>query len=233
MQNSPVVISLGGSLIVPDEIDSVFLKNFKNVIIKKIEQGFKFIIIAGGGKISRKYVDAARQVTDITKDDQDWLGIHTTRLNAHLIRTIFRDYSYPVITDNPNTPEKIEDYLLNNSLMVAAGYRPGNSTDYIATLLAVRFNCNLIINLSNIDYAYDKDPNKNSDAKKLVNINWSDFIKVVGNVWEPGLNTPFDPVASKVSKENKLKVIIANGRDFENLENILANKPYKGTTIQD
>ena len=73
MQNPPVVISLGGSLIVPNEIDTVFLRNFKNLVVKKIEQGFKFIIIAGGGKISRKYVDAAKQITDITKDDQDWL----------------------------------------------------------------------------------------------------------------------------------------------------------------
>ena len=59
------VISVGGSLIVPEELDTDFLILFKNFIIKRIEKGDKFILIAGGGKTARKYQNAAGQVSGI------------------------------------------------------------------------------------------------------------------------------------------------------------------------
>ena len=72
---------------------------------KKILQGYKFIIITGGGKTARKYQNSAKEITGLTRDDLDWIGIHSTRLNAHLVRTIFRKRAHPKIIKNPN--EKI------------------------------------------------------------------------------------------------------------------------------
>jgi uridylate kinase len=97
-----IVVSLGGSLIAPkDGIDSVFLKKFRELIISLIKKGKKFVIITGGGNTARVYQQAANKVTVLTKDDQDWLGVHSTRLNAHLIKTIFRKYAHPRINKNP------------------------------------------------------------------------------------------------------------------------------------
>jgi uridylate kinase len=115
--------------------------------------------------------------------------------------------------------------------MVAAGWRPGWSTDYVSTILAQRLESKTVINLSNIDYAFDKDPNKYDDAKIIKEISWKEFRKIVGNKWDPGLNLPFDPVASRNAQELGLKVIICKGNNIKNLENILAGKKYKGTTI--
>lgn len=224
------VISLGGSLIVPRHIDWKFLKKFRELIISEIKKGKKFIIITGGGYAAREYQRAAFQVTKLTPDDRDWLGIHTTRLNAHLVRTIFRQYAHPVINTNPNALDDF--YQFRGSILVAAGWRPGFSTDYDAVVLGKSFGARQIINLSNIDYVCDKDPNKFSGAKKLKEISWPQYRKIVGSKWDPGMNAPFDPVASKMAQVAGMEVVIMNGRKLNNLENYLKGKKFRGTFIK-
>jgi len=228
------IISLGGSLIAPkDGIDWKFLKKFRTLIVSEIKKGNKFVIITGGGNTARIYQQAANKVIKLTKDDQDWLGIHSTRLNAHLIKTIFRKHAHPRINKNPRTKADLKKHFTKGeSVMIAAGWRPGWSTDFVATILAERLNAKTVINLSNIEYAYDKDPNKYRGAKKIKTINWKDFRKIVGNTWDPGLSMPFDPIASKLAQKLKLKVIICNGKNIANLEKIFANKKFKGTIIE-
>lgn len=233
MKTNPTVISLGGSLIVPEKIDWKFLKNFKKLIVSRIKKGEKFIIITGGGGTAREYQNAASKVTKLTNDDRDWIGIHTTRLNAHLIKTIFRDYAHPRINKNPRTKENLDTHFeKGEGIMVASGWRPGWSTDYVATILAERLKAKKLINLSNIKYVYDKDPKKFKNAKKIKEIKWKDFRKIVGNKWDPGLNMPFDPIASKLAEKLKLEVFIAEGKNLKNLSNILDNKESIGTIIR-
>ena len=131
MQDSKtIIIALGGSIICPQpgKINVRFLKKFKKLILKYLKKGFRFIIVVGGGKTCRVYQKAAAKVIKLPYEDMDWLGIHATRLNAHLLRTIFRKEAYPVILDDPKKPIK------NNwRILIAAGWRPGWSTDYIST----------------------------------------------------------------------------------------------------
>ena len=233
------VISLGGSLIVPKNgIDWKFLKKFRELIIKEIKKntkcpaGKKFIIITGGGNTARDYQTAAGKVTKLTNDDKDWIGVHSTRLNAHLIKTIFRKYAHPRINKNPRTKADIrEHFRKGEKIMVAAGWRPGWSTDYVATILAERLGAKTVINLSNIKYVYDKDPKKYQTAKKIKEISWPNFRKIVGNKWDPGLNAPFDPVASRHAYNQGLKVIIAEGKNIKNLEKIFRGEKFQGTII--
>lgn len=232
--NEIIIISLGGSLIVPKAgIDWQFLKKFRRLIVSEIKKNKKFAIIAGGGNTARNYQQAANKIIKLTKDDQDWLGIHSTRLNAHLIKTIFRKYAHPRINKNPRTKANIKNHFnKGESIMVAAGWRPGWSTDYVATILAERLKAKTVINLSNIEYVYTSDPHKNKNAKKIENICWKDFRKIVGNTWDPGLSMPFDPIASKLAEKLGLRVIITNGKNIPNLAQLLAGKKFKGTIIE-
>jgi uridylate kinase len=225
-----IVISLGGSLIVPNEIDSQFIKNFKKLIVGYIQKGYKFVLITGGGKTCRNYQSAAGQISNITNEDKDWLGIHSSRLNAHLIRTIFRQYAHPRINTNPHDLEDF--YNFKESVLVAAAWRPGFSTDYDAIILAKYMDIKKIINLSNIDYVYNKDPKKFPGAKKIENISWKDFRKIVGDKWDPGMNAPFDPIASKIAQEENIEVAIMNGKDLINLKKYFDGKKFKGTIIK-
>lgn len=227
MHKTPIVISLGGSLVVPDGgIDHSFLKRFKHLIISEVKTGKRFIIIVGGGKTARHYQDAAQKVGELDKEDVDWLGIHSTHLNAQLVRTILREYAHLKIITHFDEIEEFKE-----PIMVAAGWKPGHSTDYDAVLHAKNHGADTVVNLSNIDYVFDSDPKKNPDAKPLKEIGWSDFRKMVGDTWNPGSNHPFDPIASKAAQEAGLKVIVMDGKDLDNFQNFLDGKEFEGTTI--
>lgn len=234
MKNNITIISLGGSLIVPKAgIDWKFLKTFRTLIVKRIKKGERFVLVTGGGNTARSYQEASSKVIKLTKDDRDWIGIHATRLNAHLVKTIFREYAHPRINKNPRTKEDLSKHFKKNEgLMVAAGWRPGWSTDFVATVLAERFKAKKVINLSNIKHVYTQDPNKFKNAKKIESINWPDFRKIVGNKWDPGLNAPFDPIASKLAQKLKLEVVITEGGNIKNLEKVLTDKKFIGTIIK-
>lgn len=224
-----IVFSVGGSLIAPNGgIDADFLKKFNLFIRKHIKKGRKFFIVVGGGKTARHYRDAGKEVIgQVTPYDLDWLGIHATRLNAHLLRTIFQDIAHPRIIEN-------YDKRLTNwkePIVIGAGWKPGWSTDYCAVMLAKEYKSSVIINLSNIDWVYEKDPNKYKNAKPIRETTWDYFEKIVGLEWSPGINAPFDPVASQLAKRIGLTVIITNGMDFNNLDNILNGNEFTGTLV--
>src|SRR4030043_1613018 len=125
-----IVISVGGSLICPDRIDTEFLKRFKEIIEKHIKQGRRFILIAGGGKTARYYQEAARSVASLNKEDLDWIGIHATRINAQLLRTVFQKYAKPKVIKNP-----IEPVEFNEKILVAAGWKACCRPDYYSVFL--------------------------------------------------------------------------------------------------
>ena len=222
-----VVVSVGGSLIVPDGIDIPFLKKFRAVLLQKIREGFSFYIITGGGKTARRYQDAATEVRgEVMREDVDWLGIHSTRLNAHLLRTIFFDEAQSRIVKNPTRSITPRAHII-----IGAGWKPGWSTDYCAVLAAKKIGAKKLVNLSNIDYVYDSDPKKNPEAKKIEKIGWSDFRKLIPEHWDPGLSSPFDPIAAKEAEHLNLEVAIMNGGNLDQFENYLSNRPFNGTTI--
>jgi uridylate kinase len=223
---SKIVISVGGSLICPNDIDIIFLKNFYKIITKQLKQNKKFILITGGGKIARNYQKAAQRIIRVSNKELDWLGIQATKINAQLLLTIFKIFAHKKIITNPK--EKIN---FKEKILIAAGWKPGFSTDYDAVLLAKTYGSDTIINLTNVDYIYDKDPNKFKDAKPFKEISWKDYLKLIEQKWIPGMSAPFDPIASKLAQKFKFKVVIINGRKLKNLENYLANKNFKGTII--
>ena len=223
MEMDTIVISLGGSIIVPGEIDKVFLKKLREIILRLGQT--RFMIICGGGKVCRNYQNAAKEIADVSKEDLDWIGISATWLNAELVRSIFGEEAHRKVIHNPD--EEIDG---SNRVVIGAGFEPGSSTDLRAVQLAKRFGAVRVINMSNIDYVYSADPKKDPNAERLTEIAWSEFRKLVGNEWDPGLNMPFDPIASREAEALGLEVIII-GNDISNLEKLLKGEAFKGTTI--
>ena len=218
-----MVISLGGSIIVPGEIDTKFLKRFREIVLTLETK--RFLIICGGGTICRKYQNVAAEIAPVPKADLDWIGIQATRLNAELVRSMFGPMAYHKVIHDPDEPMDTDKRVI-----IGAGFEPGSSTDLRAVQLAQRFAAAQVINMSNIDYVYSDDPKKNPDAEQVTNISWPDFRKLVGDEWDPGLNMPFDPIASRTAEAVGLKVVII-GNDIRNLEKLLRDEPFRGTTI--
>ncbi|MBI5045348.1 MAG: UMP kinase [Candidatus Levybacteria bacterium] len=227
-----IVISVGGSLIVTDKgINTEFLGKLNSFIRKQIAEHphRQFFLVSGGGAVARHYRDAGREVLghELTRDDLDYLGIHATKLNAHLIRTIFRDIAHPYILKHYEIIRKVAE-----PVVIAAGWKPGWSTDYCALLVCEDYDVNTVINLSNIKQVFDKDPKKFPDANPIEKINWVEFRKIVGDDWTPGLNAPFDPIAAKKAQELGAKVVVLNGEDIDNLEKYFTGDKFVGTVIE-
>ncbi|MCL5019418.1 MAG: UMP kinase [Patescibacteria group bacterium] len=226
------VISVGGSLIVPNGgIDTGFLTKLNAFIREQLAENKKrqFFLIIGGGSTTRHYLKAARDVIGdkITDEDLDWIGIHATRLNAHLIRTIFRDVAHPYILKHYEVIRKVEEPVI-----IGSGWKPGWSTDFCAVMTCEDYNVKTIVNLSNISQVFDKDPQEHADAKPIEKISWSDFRKMVGDKWTPGMHVPFDPIAAKRAQNFGVKVVALSGKDFDNIKKYFKNEPFAGTVIE-
>lgn len=222
-----VVVSVGGSLIVPGEIDTGFLKSFRTLILDQIGRGISFFIITGGGKTARRYQEAVHQVRgDLDPEDLDWLGIHSTRLNAHLMRALFMDEAQARIVKNPT-----RKFAPRASVIIGAGWKPGNSSDYCAVMAAKQLGAKKLVNLSNIDYVYTADPRLDPSATPIEKIDWAAFRKLIPAEWDPGLSSPFDPVAAKEAELLGLEVAIINGAKLGEFEKYLQGEAFVGTII--
>jgi uridylate kinase len=243
MLDMVTVVSLGGSIIAPPRadlappkadsavqgIDTVFLTGFYRLVEERLaaEPKQKLIIVCGGGGLARDYQAALRVVRpDAPGDDLDWVGVAATRVNGELVRRVLHAWCVEDLVTDPTAVS-----VFAGRVLVAAGWKPGFSTDNDAVLLARRFSSGTVINLSNIAKVYSDDPRKNPAARPLDRLSWKEMLAIVGSEWSPGKNTPFDPTAARSAAEARIRVIFAEGRNLENLSRILAGADFVGTTI--
>jgi uridylate kinase len=229
--NKTVVIALGGSIMYPDAIDTAFIKKFKRFIAPFLRRKMRLVIVIGGGHLARVFQRAAAAVAPVTNEDKDWIGIHATRLNAHLLRTVFREIADPVIIDARNKFPK-----LTHPVTIAAGWRPGWSTDYVAAALAADFGAKEFVVAGKPDHVYDSDPcpPAGRPARKATpyeTMSWREYRKLIPSEWTPGSHAPVDPVAARLAQREKLTAIIINGRDIANFGKLLRGKEFRGTII--
>lgn len=219
---------MGGSVVCPKDIDTDFLREFSLFIKKEVKKGNKFIIVIGGGNISRVYQEAASKITKLSNANRDWLGIHATRLNARLLRIIFQQEANPMIFDQRFKIKNFGKF----SMIIGSGWKPGWSTDFVTTQIAVDHGIKEVIILGKPDHVYTADPGKDKNAQPIEEMKWSDYQKLIPKKWSPGMHAPVDPVAAALAKKKKLKVIVANAKDINNLKNILKGEKFIGTTLK-
>lgn len=221
------IISLGGSIVIPPEgFDIEFLKRFKNLIIERVKNGERFIIVVGGGSTARRYQKALGEAHEASRADLDRMGIFATHLNANFVRLMFGKRAHPEVVVDPT--KKI---IINKPIIIAGGWKPGCSTDYDAVLLAKTYGAKEIINASNISYVYTADPKLDPSAKSIPRMSWKELRAIVGDKWIPGANVPFDPKAAKEGEKLGLKVKFVKGAELSELSNVLEGKDFDGTIV--
>ncbi len=223
------ILDLGGSIVAPEVIDTDFLQKMRDFLLNWLNEDKerRLILIIGGGAPARKYQNAYKETdADADHEELDWIGIMATRLNAQMVKAVLgSECKDPVVTD----PSEVRS--MTGRILVAAGWKPGFSTDYDAVVLAENFGAKSILNLSNIKKVYSADPKLDPRAVPLDSLSWKEYQKMCGDTWSPGINTPFDPVATRKARTLGLKVIAADGRDLENLGKIFNDMPFTGTLI--
>lgn len=221
------VIALGGSIIFPDKIDIAFIKQLKKLIEILAQDGQRFVLVVGGGRLSRMYQEAARGIANLSDRDKDWIGIHATRSNAQLLHAIFGDMVEPVVIDKRS---KVKP--LRKSVAIGSGWQPGWSTDFVTSAIAKDLRVKEFIVAGKPDHVYDKDPVKYPRAKAFDELSWREYRKLVPKKWVPGASAPVDPVAAAFAQKHKLKAIVIDGRRLSNFKRLLKGQTFVGTLIQ-
>jgi len=228
MKKKVIVISLGGSLIIPDNIDYVFLNNFKN-ILAKYSKKYKFVVVCGGGSVARKYISALRQAGK-SEFLQSMAGIAVTRLNARFLTYFFgRDANQGI----PHDMLEVKNLLKKNDVVFcgALRYAKKETSDGTAAKLA-RFFKTEFINLTLVPGLYTENPLENKDAKFIPRITWKAFWQKTNKIkYKPGQHFVLDQHASEIIMQYKIKTYIL-GKNLKNLDNFLSRKKFKGTVIE-
>ena len=228
MKKEVKVLSLGGSLIVPNEINLVFLRKFRETI-KKNTKKFKFVIVCGGGSVARKYINTLSEEKQ-PNYNQDMIGISVTRLNARFMSHLFgRDPDKGI----PHDMKSVKNLLLKNDVVFCGGlrYSPEQTSDSTAVRLANYLKTDFI-NLTNVKGLYDKNPKKYKDAKFIPKATIQEFNDLVMEIEsKPGMHAPVDHTAMKIIKKNKIRTYII-GDDAKQLDNLLNGKDFVGSVIE-
>lgn len=219
-----IIIAVGGSLLVPDVIDTKFIKQLKEMTLDLIAQGRQIILVPGGGKTARKYQKALAELNHAESSSLDWVGIKAIHLNCELLKHYFSDTELHVIQQ----PEEITG--VHSALVIKEAYAPGNSSDMGAVRMAEITGATKIINFSNVSHVYTDDPRNNGKAEKLKRISWDDYQDLIPEEWTPGMSAPFDPVASQLAKNLGISVAVL-GASIENLKGYLSGERFEGTVI--
>ena len=220
-----ITISLGGSVINPTEIDSQFLNDL-SIMLKKFISKFKFVIVCGGGKVARQYIQALP--VGLTEGEKDYMGIAATWLNAQLLTYYFKGHCSPVL---PTTVKEMSKFLQQYDIGISGGFLPAIKTDEDAAILADLYGSPILINVTNVNGIYDKDPNKHPDAKKYDHLSYQEFYKVVSPLsLGAGSNAPFTLIAAKICERTNIKIIICS-KKVPKIEQAIDGKNV-GTVIQ-
>ncbi|NCN86203.1 UMP kinase [archaeon] len=227
MKKEVIVLSLGGSQIIPEDINYSYIKKFKEVV-EKHKDKYNFVIVCGGGSLARKYINAIKKEKG-NYYFQSLSGISATRTNAR-----FMSYFFGIEPKNgiPTTKRTVAKYLKKQGIVFcgALEYRDNQTSDTVAAILAKKFNGEFV-NLTNVKGLYTKDPKKFKDAKFIPNITWEKFDNIVNKIkFKPGQHFVLDQGASKIIKERKIKTIII--KEIKELDNYLSKKKFVGTLIQ-
>ncbi len=224
-----VVVSLGGSVLVPGEDDARFLKDLAN-LLSAVSRKARLFAVTGGGRVARYYIETGREL-GIPERRLDELGIGITRMNARLLGAALKGRA----NREPATSYAEAARLAHrHAIVLMAGTRPGHTTDRVSASLARFVGADRIVNATSVDGVYTADPRKDPGARRLDRISFEDLVRLSGEGHRAaGPSMVFDPVAARVLARDRIPLSVVRGRDLESLEAALLGRAFRGTLVSD
>ncbi len=222
------VLKLGGSLLYSKNgtILTERIQEYANRLVTLAEEGHQLVIVVGGGASARAFIAAAR-VLGADESRCDWFGLRLARHNAELLAIALGDYAYPKVVESL---EELDSVLCLNKIIVMGGLTPGQSTNAVAALAAEVLRADAFFNATNVDGVYDRDPSQ-PGAKLLERVSIERLEQVLASGGtRAGEYKLFDPVAIRVVARSRIKTVIFNGNEPDNLALLFKGKSL-GTVV--
>ncbi|MFH0860977.1 MAG: UMP kinase [Candidatus Altiarchaeota archaeon] len=221
-----IVFSVGGSIVAPDNVDNAFVKQLAS-FLAGLSESNQVAVVVGGGAPARREIKKAKD-KGLSEAECDYIGILATRENAKALAAALGENA------NRKIPETIADAakLFGKKILVMGGTEPGHSTDAVAALIADWAKADLLINATNVDGIYDKDPKKNKDARLLKSVKIDSLLQmIVSESVGAGKYALMDLTSVKIVQRSKIRTAVLNGRDLGNVSALVSGKDFRGTTV--
>jgi uridylate kinase len=225
-----VALKVGGSVLCPTESPDMGFVGRLAETLKRLAAEHRFVVVAGGGRLARKMIADARKRGVDSRDELHQLGIEAARKNAAVLIKALGDSAFPEV---PGNEEGVRRAFGNGKIVVAGGFRPGQTTDAVTMQSAEAVGADLVVIGTDVRGVYTEDPKKNRDARFISHISVSQLLDLVETESvEPGAKTIIDPVAVGVMQKTGLKSIVLDITDLKNLENAIEGRDFEGTVIE-
>lgn len=221
-----VVISLGGSIIIPGDRDGGFIKRLAS-LLRDLSKDRELFVVCGGGKTARTYINLGREL-DVSEERLDEMGIMATRLNARLLQLALGDLAGQTV---PSTIEEAAEQAGKGRIVVMGGTTPGHTTDGVSAALAEAVGADRIVNATSVDAVYSSDPRKDKDAERYERLTFQQLKDLLGNEHGAGASGVFDPMGASIVMRSRIPLMVIAGRDLEEMSRAVQGLPIKGTVI--
>jgi len=208
-----VVVRLGGS-VVASPINTDLIGKYADIIRSVKQQGHEVAVVVGGGALAREFIGIAKDL-QLDMDAQDEIAISCSRLFAQLFLKKLGGVACGKVG---TTLDEAEQCFQEGKVFVMGGLKPGLTTDAVAAMVAERIDAELLVKGTDQNGVYDKDPRKHPNAAKQERLSFEDLEKILEhNVHHAGIHQIIDPVAMQVLKRKRLRLVVVNGYNPENL----------------
>ncbi len=225
---TPVVVSVGGSLLSADADPSAYLAGLAD-LLRSLGRTRPLVVTTGGGRTAREYIGLGNRL-GLTPVELDELGIDVTRLHARLLAG---RVGLPTPSHPPTTVREAVEALRHASPIVLGGTEPGHTTDAVAALVAVRLRADRVVNATDVDGVYDADPKLRPGSHRYDRLAWPAFLELLrsGSAGGPGQNFPFDRLGTETLARAGIPLAVVAGRDLANLRKAIEGAAFVGTLV--
>ena len=224
-----VVVSLGGSVLVPGEDDARYLADLAT-LLRDVATQARLFAVTGGGRIARYYIETGR-LLGVPERALDEMGIEATRLNARLLGAALKGFAN---REPARSYAEAARLSKRHRVVLMGGTGPGHTTDRVSASLARYVQAVRIVNATSVDGVYSADPKKDLRAKLLERITFEELARLAGDGHPAaGPSVVFDPVAARVLVRDRIPLAVVHGRDLPALRDAILGRAFRGTLVGD
>ena len=232
---SRVLLKLSGESFADDQtnfgIESSTLTRIADEIARASNDGIEIGVVVGGGNFFRGVSESAK---NMAQANADYMGMLATVINAIALKDALDKNGINTRVQSAITMTSVaEPYIrlrairhLEKGRVVIFAAGTGNpyfTTDTAASLRAAEIEAQIVLKSTRVDGVYDKDPEKDSNAKFLNELSYKEVLDKKLSV--------MDLTAITLCEENSMPIRVFNGTVEENIYKVLKGEEM-GTFIK-